>query len=108
MIASNISDEAADNAFRVAMEGLDTEMVKANNDAAVWLIDGYEPTATAAGAFATANNGAKPYPASKQMSLMHTALGNGIAAFLTVRKAPKPPLLTLRLNTQLLLKKQVL
>ena len=25
------------------MEGLDTEMVKANNDAAVWLIDGYEP-----------------------------------------------------------------
>ena len=32
---------------------LDTEMVKANNDAAVWLIDGYEPTANnaAAGAF---------------------------------------------------------
>ena len=25
---------------------LDTEMVKANNDAAVWLVDGYEPTAT--------------------------------------------------------------
>ena len=87
VIAANISDAAADNAFRVAMEGLDTEMVKANNDAAVWLVDGYEPTATAAGAFATANNGAKPYPASKQMSLMHTALGNGIAAFLTGEKS---------------------
>ena len=87
VIAANISDAAAENAFRVAMEGLDTEMVKANNDAAVWLVDGYEPTATAAGAFATANNGAKPYPASKQMSLMHTALGNGIAAFLTGEKS---------------------
>ena len=92
VIASNISDEAAVNAFRVAMEGLDTEMVKANNDAAVWLIDGYEPTATAAGAFATANNGAKPYPASKQMSLMHTALGNGIAAFLTGEKSAEAAL----------------
>jgi len=87
VIAANISDAAAENAFRVAMEGLDTEMVKANNDAAVWLVDGYEPTATAAGAFATANNGAKPHPASKQMSLMHTALGNGIAAFLTGEKS---------------------
>ena len=86
VIASNITDAEAENAFRVVMEGLDTEMVKANNDAAVWLIDGYEPTAAAAGAFATANNGAKPYPASKQMSLMHTALGNGIAAFLTGEK----------------------
>ena len=87
VIASNISDADAEAAFRVAMEGLDTEMVKANNDAAVWLVDGYEPTATAAGAFATASNGAKPYPASKQMSLMHTALGNGIAAYLTGEKS---------------------
>ena len=87
VIASNISDAEAENAFKVAMEGIDTEMVKANNDAAVWLIEGYEPTATAAGAFATASNGAKPYPASKQMSLMHTALGNGIAAFLTGEKS---------------------
>ena len=87
VIAANISDADADNAFRVAMEGLDKAMVTANNDAAVWLVDGYQPTATAAGAFATAENGAKPYPASKQMSMMHTALGNGIAAYLTGEKS---------------------
>ena len=90
VIAANISDAAADNAFRVAMEGLDTEMVKQINDAAVWLVDGYEPTGNSQlVAFATANNGAKPYPASKQMSLMHTALGNGIAAFLINREERK-------------------
>ena len=36
-----MTDEQADAAFRVAMEGIDTEMVLANNDDAVWLIDGY-------------------------------------------------------------------
>ena len=34
----------------------------------------------------TASNGAVPYPASKKMGLMHTALGNGIADFLTGKK----------------------
>ncbi len=43
VIASNISDEEAEAAFRVVMEGLDREMVEANNDAAIWLIEGYEP-----------------------------------------------------------------
>ena len=92
VVASNISDAAADNAFRVAMEGLDKEMVQANNGAAVWLIDGYVPGDEAAGAFATANNGAVPYPASKQMSLMHTALGNGVAAYLTGEKSAEATL----------------
>ena len=86
VIAKNISDEEAETAFRVAMEGIDREMVEANNDIAVWLIDGFEPGATAAGAAATAANGAMPYPASSQMGLMHTALGNGIADFLTGAK----------------------
>ena len=68
------------------MEGIDREMVEANNDIAVWLIDGFEPGPTAAGAAATAANGAVPYPASSRMGLMHTALGNGIADFLTGAK----------------------
>ena len=79
-----MTDEQADAAFRVAMEGIDTEMVLANNDAAVWLIDGYVAGAAAAGALATANNGAAPYPSSLPgMGAMHSALGNGVAAFLT-------------------------
>lgn len=86
VIASNISDEEAEAAFQVAMEGIDEEMVKANNDLAVWLIPGYEPGALAAGAAATAAAGARPYPASGPMGIMHTALGNGISAYLTGAK----------------------
>ena len=86
VIASNISDEEAEAAFRVAMEGIDTEMVQANQEAAVWLIEGYEPGELAAGAAATAANGALPYPASSAMGVMHTALGNGIADYLNGNK----------------------
>jgi ABC-type glycerol-3-phosphate transport system substrate-binding protein len=38
VFATNMTDEQADAAFRVAMEGIDTEMVLANNDDAVWLL----------------------------------------------------------------------
>lgn len=86
VIASNITDEEAEAAFRVAMEGIDTEMVQANNDAAVWLIDGYVPGEQAEGAAATALAGARPYPASTAMGIMHTALGNGIADYLNGNK----------------------
>lgn len=86
VIAANISDEEADAAFRVAMEGIDTEMVMANNDAAVWLIEGYEPGPFAAGASMTAASGTRPYPSAGSMGMMHTALGNGIADFLTGAK----------------------
>lgn len=86
VFATNMTDEEADAAFRVAMEGIDSEMVKANNDAAVWLIPGYEPGALAAGAAATAAAGAAPYPASGPMGIMHTVLGNGISDYLTGAK----------------------
>ena len=85
VIASNISDEDAEAAFRVVMEGLDREMVEANNDAAIWLIEGYEPGRLALGAIATASATPPPpaYPSTSQMGLMHTALGNELAAFFT-------------------------
>ena len=86
VFAKNMSDEVADAAFRVAMEGLDREMVEGNNDIAVWLIDGFESTPISQGAIDTANNGAIPYPASSAMGLMQTALGNGLSDFLTGAK----------------------
>jgi ABC-type glycerol-3-phosphate transport system substrate-binding protein len=87
VLASNMTDAQADAAFQVVMEALDTEMVQANNDAAVWLVDGYVAGDAAAGAIATANNGAAPYPSSQPgMGAMHTALGSGIASFLTGEK----------------------
>lgn len=91
-IAQNITDEEADAAFRVAMEGIDEEMVKANNDDAVWLVKGYVPGRLAAGAAASAEKGAPAYPASKANGMMHTALGNGVAAFLTGDKDAKTTL----------------
>jgi ABC-type glycerol-3-phosphate transport system substrate-binding protein len=85
VIAANISDEEAAAAFRVAMEGLDAEMVQANNDDAIWLVSGYEPDAMASGAIATATMDPPPpsYPSTSQMGLMHTALGNELPAFFT-------------------------
>jgi len=82
VIAKNIGDDEAEAAFRVAMEGLDEDMVRANNDIAVWLVPGYQPGPAASGAAATAEAGAKPYPASVAMGLMQTAIANNISDFL--------------------------
>ena len=60
-------------------------MVQANNDAAVWLIEGYEPGRLAVGAIATATADPAPtaYPSTSQMGLMHSALGNALPAYFT-------------------------
>jgi ABC-type glycerol-3-phosphate transport system substrate-binding protein len=94
VIAKNISDEEAEAAFRVVMEGLDAEMVKNNNDLAVWLIQGYEPGRLARGAIETltASPPAAAYPSSAQMGLMHSALGNNLPAFFTGEKSAEQTL----------------
>ncbi|MCC7319700.1 MAG: extracellular solute-binding protein [Rubellimicrobium sp.] len=85
VIAANITDAEAEAAFRVAMEGLDSEMVTANNDDAIWLIPGYTPSRLAGGAIATATANVAPaaYPSTVEMGLMHSALGNQLPAFFT-------------------------
>jgi len=85
VVAANITDAEADAAFRLAMEGIDTDMVTANNDAAIWLVNGFVPGPLSQGAIATATaNPAPPaYPSTTQMGLLHTALGNEIPAYLT-------------------------
>ncbi|MEL6208157.1 MAG: extracellular solute-binding protein [Pseudomonadota bacterium] len=85
VIASNITDEEAEAAFRLAMEGLDSDMVSGAQDDAIWLVAGYEPNRLAEGAIATATSQPAPpsYPSTSQMGLMHTALGNELPAFFT-------------------------
>jgi multiple sugar transport system substrate-binding protein len=81
-IAANISDEDAAATFQALIHGLRPEVISANNNAAVWLMEGYVPGAPAAGVAATANAGARPYPMLPYAGLMHTALGNELAQFM--------------------------
>ena len=85
VIAANITDEEAEAAFQLIIEGLDTEMVKANNNAAIWLIPGFEPDRLAKGAIATltAQPPAAAYPSTSAMGLIHSAIGNGVSDYLT-------------------------
>jgi ABC-type glycerol-3-phosphate transport system substrate-binding protein len=83
VIAKNVPDAEADAAFRLAMEGVDKDMVTAHNDDAVWLIEGFKPGRLAEGAIASLQGGAPAYPASTRMGLMQTAIGNGLADYFT-------------------------
>ena len=93
VLAKNMTDQQADEAFQLLMEGIDREMVTSNNDAAVWLINGYKAGPMAMGAAETAENGALPYPNGVEMGLMHTALGNNVADFLTGKETAEQTLM---------------
>jgi len=81
-ISTNVSDADAEATFIAMMNGISSDMVKANNDAAVWLIEGYEASAASAGVAGTAANGAAPYPMLPFMGTLHGALGGEISDFL--------------------------
>jgi ABC-type glycerol-3-phosphate transport system substrate-binding protein len=81
-IATNTSDADAEAAFKSLVHGMSTEMVKANNDKAAWLIEGYEPTPATAGIAESISSGASPYPMLPFMGVMHTALGAELSEFM--------------------------
>lgn len=81
-IASNISDQDAETAFLVMMDAISPSLLEKNAATSVWLVEGYEPTESAAGTLATVESGAFTYPMFPSMSLLHSALGNNIADFL--------------------------
>ena len=81
-IAQNISDEDAEATFVAMVNGISADMVRENNDKAVWLIDGYQPGPAAAGIAMTASSGTKPYPMLPFMGILHSALGNELAGYL--------------------------
>ena len=91
-IAANQSDEAAETAFRVMLEAIDSEMVSANNEKAVWLDPAYEPTPASKGVFATAEGGAAPYPMLPYMGLLHIAFGSNLADFLQGKESAEQTL----------------
>jgi multiple sugar transport system substrate-binding protein len=86
VIAKNVTDAEAEAGFKLIVASMAPEVIKANNDAAVWLANGFTPGPAAAGAAATSESGAPAYPASKAMAVMHSALGNGLSAYMTGTK----------------------
>ena len=81
-ISTNVPDAEAEATFAALASALTPEMVAANNDDAVWLLEGFTPGPAAEGVAATAKAGAAPYPMSPQIGLIHNALGAELADFL--------------------------
>ena len=74
------------------LEGADGEMVRANNDLAVWLDPAYAPQPASAGVFASAAAGAQSYPMLPYMGILHTAFGSNIADFLQGKESAEQTL----------------
>ena len=82
-VAQNVPDEEAATAFQAMMHGLSPEMAEAHPEAAVWLIEGYQPTPSATGVMASVQGGAPSYSMLPYMGLLHDAFGANMAAFMT-------------------------
>lgn len=80
-IAQNISDEDAEASFRAMMHAIAPETAQEHPDAAVWLIQGYEPGPAAVGVVGNAQGGARPYPMVPWMGALHEVLGTELADF---------------------------
>ncbi|HVG46665.1 MAG TPA: sugar ABC transporter substrate-binding protein, partial [Rubellimicrobium sp.] len=81
-IAKNVSDEDAVASFQAIMHAIRPEVATQNPDAAVWLIQGYQPGPAAMGVVANATGGARPYPMVPWMGLLHETLGTELADFI--------------------------
>ncbi|WP_226782505.1 ABC transporter substrate-binding protein [Oceaniglobus trochenteri] len=81
-LARNISDEDAEASFRAMMHAASPEMARDHRESAVWLIKGYEPTPPAKGVAANIAGGARPYPMTPYMGLLHGALSENLAEFI--------------------------
>ena len=92
--AANQSEEDLARAVALAIDSADKDMLMKGDNAAqaVWIIDGYEPTAAAAGVFATAANGVPSYPMLPHMGKMHTALGAELSEFLSGQESAEQAL----------------
>ena len=83
-IAKNISDEDAAASFQAMMHAMSPELLEDPEAAAaaVWLIEGYEPTPAAVGVIANLEAGTRPYPMEPYMGLLHTAIGENLGEFI--------------------------
>lgn len=86
-ISISSTNEEAEAAFKVAMEGLDEELVETQKNAAVWLMKSYKPGRLAKGVIAAIEKGIPRYPASETVEMLHTAMGVELPKFLKGEKS---------------------
>jgi len=92
-VGKGVSDAEAEATFVALTHGIRPEILNdETSPLAVWLIDGYEPTADSQGVFAAAQMGTPPYPMLPFMGLMHSALGNELADFLQGKESAEQAL----------------
>ncbi|CUH81984.1 ABC transporter substrate-binding protein [Tropicibacter naphthalenivorans] len=91
-IAKNISDEDAEASFIAMVHGIRPEVAQQNPSAATWLMKDFTAPDTAKGVLGNAKAGAKPYPMSPYMGLMHTALGAELADFMQGKESAEQAL----------------
>lgn len=91
-IAKNISDEDAEASFIAMVHGIRPEVAQENPSAATWLMKDFSAPETAKGVLGNAGAGAKPYPMSPYMGLMHTALGAELADFMQGKESAEQAL----------------
>ncbi|NKB50859.1 MAG: extracellular solute-binding protein [Rhizobiaceae bacterium] len=93
-VAKNLSDEDAEATFVAMMKAIDPSILADAEVAkqAVWLIDGYKPTAAATGVFAAAQMNTIPYPMLPYMGLIHTALGAELSDFMQGKESAEQAL----------------
>lgn len=83
-VAKNISDDDAVATFVAMKNGISPAILNDKTmGEAVWMIDGYKPAAVNEGVMQAMAMNAKPYPMLPYMGLLHTALGDNVADFLT-------------------------
>ncbi|QGG80149.1 extracellular solute-binding protein [Litorivicinus lipolyticus] len=93
-VSKNISDADAKATFLALKAGTSTGIL---NDTtmgqAVWMIDGYTPAPVNEGVFAAIAAGTTPYPMLPYHGLLHTALGDNVADFLSGKESAEQTLM---------------
>ena len=90
VVAKNISDAEAEAAFRLIVHGVSPESLERGRDAAIWLA--FPESRIAKGALDSQKAGAPAYPASTEMGILFTELGNNIADFLNGKESAEQTL----------------
>jgi len=86
-ISKNISEDDAKATFIALKNGISPSVLTPQTmGQAVWMIPGYQPAPVNLGVMQTMALKAKPYPMVPSMGLLNTAIGDGLAPFLTGRK----------------------